>query len=243
VASSTQDPTPSNNDDVVTTKITSADLSLHLHAAPDPVTVGELLQYVAQVDDAGPTAASGVVVTLDLPVDAALVDGGPCTGDRRLTCALTGLELHGSATFAITVRPLRAGPMIARAHVAGHEFDRDPSNNDAAAEATARFLPSLTAVPAIGAPGFVTTAVGSGFPATTTVLLRWQPGLGSVLVRTDAFGRFRLPMLVLAKDTIGPRRLVALSRAADPGTSFAPVAAPFLVVPGSLEPSGFVERR
>jgi large repetitive protein len=243
VASSTQDPTRSNNDDGTTTAVTSADLSVRLRAAPDPVTVGERLDYVAQVDDGGPTAASDVVLTLDLPEGATLVDRGRCTGDRRLTCNLGRLGLAASSTLVVTVRPLHAGLMTARAHVAGREFDRDAGNDDATAVATARFLPSLAAVPPIGSPGFVTTAVGSGFPATTTVLLGWQPGLGSLLVRTDGLGRFRLPMLVLSKDTVGPRRLVAVSRSADPGQRFAPVAAAFLVVPGTLEPSGFVERR
>jgi large repetitive protein len=243
VASSTQDPTKSNNDDGTTTTVTSADLSLQLRAEPDPVTVGHLLDYVVQIEDGGPTAASSVVVTFDLPEGATLVDRGPCTGDRVLTCDLGRLGLGGSSAFTITVRPLHAGPMTARAHVAGREFDRDSSNNEAIAEALARFLPSLAAVPPLGTPGFVTTAVGSGFPATTNVLLRWQPGLGSLLVRTDTEGRLRIPVLVLSKDASGPRRLVALSRAADPGFRFAPVTAPFLVVPGSLEPSGFVERR
>jgi uncharacterized repeat protein (TIGR01451 family) len=243
VASSTQDPKPQDNRDHATTTVTSADLSVDLRAAPDPVTVGDRLDYVAHVSNGGPTAASGVVVRISLPAGATLVAPDRCTGETNLTCAIGGLGVGGGATFTISVRPFQAGVMTARAHVQGGEFDRDRSNNDAAAQATARFGPTLAAVPAVGPPGFVTTAVGRGFPASTIVVLGWQPGIGRTLVRTDSAGRLRVPMLVLPHDSIGPRRLVAAGRAPDAAHRFAPIAAPFLVVAAALEPSAFVERR
>ena len=104
--------------------------------------------------------------------------------------------------------------------------------------------------PPIGPPGFVTTAVGRGFPANSTiVVLNWQaPALRSPLpltIKTDASGSFQIPILVLYHDLLGPRMLQSII--ANPYGDRAGAAieadAPFLVTPGRSQPTDFSLRR
>jgi hypothetical protein len=112
------------------------------------------------------------------------------------------------------------------------------------------FQPSVALDPPIGPPGFVTTVVGSGFPAgKTIVVLNWQPpNLPSPLpaaITTDANGAFRYPILVLYHDLLGPRLLQAIvaNPNGDRAGSAIEADAPFLVTPGRSQPSDFVLRR
>jgi hypothetical protein len=112
------------------------------------------------------------------------------------------------------------------------------------------FQPSVALDPPIGPPGFVTTALGSGFPANSTiVVLNWEsPSLRSPLpavIKTDANGAFQYPILVFYHDLLGPRLLQAI--VANPFGERAGSAieadAPFLVTLGRSQPSDFVLRR
>jgi hypothetical protein len=111
-------------------------------------------------------------------------------------------------------------------------------------------MPSLALYPNLGPPGFVATAVGSGFPggASITLLNWWAPGLPSpgtthLTVRPD--GTFESPVLVLYHDILGPRLLRAI--VANPNGPNAGSAieadAPFLVTLGRTQPPDFVLRR
>ena len=112
------------------------------------------------------------------------------------------------------------------------------------------FQPSVALDPPIGPPGFVTAAVGRGFPANTSiVVLNWQrPALLSPLplaIKTDANGAFQFPILVLYHDLLGPRLLQAIvpNPFGDRAGSAIEADAPFLVTPGRSQPSDFVLRR
>ena len=84
--------------------------------------------------------------------------------------------------------------------------------------------------PPQGPPGFVTAAVGSGFPAGQTVTLRWDRGIRPPVAATaDAAGAFRVQVLVFHKDLTGRRRLV-------PDPPFAEVAADFVVDTAAAQP-------
>jgi len=121
------------------------------------------------------------------------------------------------------------------------------------ADATYRipcFQPSVALNPPIGPPGFVTSVVGTGFPANASiVLLNWgSPALRSPLpktIKTDANGSFQIPVLVLYHDLLGPRMLQAI--VANPFGERAGSAieadAPFLVTPGRSQPTDLVLRR
>lgn len=104
------------------------------------------------------------------------------------------------------------------------------------------FNPTLALRPALGQPGFVTVAVGSGFPPGAPVALAWSPGLTArrSTVVSDASGAFRVPVLVFHHDQLGPRRLRAKPAGAVP---FPEATAAFLVVPGRAQPLDFRTRR
>jgi hypothetical protein len=104
--------------------------------------------------------------------------------------------------------------------------------------------PVLTIRPASGPAGYATVVSGTGFPLATTITLTWDKGLTAgrpIQVTTDDTGAFRVGAFVLPHDIEGPRVLTA-GTPGDPA-AFPGVTAPYLVVPGSGQPPGTVDRR
>ena len=94
----------------------------------------------------------------------------------------------------------------------------------------------LVVDPGLGPTGAVARVTGSGF-APGPVTLSWQPGNGGTAATADAAGTFQVYVLVLPKDIIGPRQLVATISGVIQAT------APFLVVPGTVQPGDWSYRR
>lgn len=90
---------------------------------------------------------------------------------------------------------------------------------------------ALIVTPSLGPGGFVTTALGSGFPANQPVTLGWSPGIGIYSATARPDGTFTSSVLIMNRDVLGPRTLVATSG----GVS---AIASFLVVPSTVQPSG-----
>jgi uncharacterized repeat protein (TIGR01451 family) len=133
----------------------SADLSLTKTDSPDPVATGGALTYTIKVANAGPDAATGVVVTDDLPKGVSFVSATPtqrsCTvssNKRRVTCALGTIGvtvgpnyapsgpvyIPGVASITIQVAaPSKAGTITNSASVGGAQKDPNPKNNSATA--------------------------------------------------------------------------------------------------------------
>ena len=133
----------------------SADLSLTKTDSPDPVAAGGALTYTIKVANAGPDAATGVVVTDDLPKGVSFVSAIPtqrsCTvsaNKRKVTCALGTIGvtvgpnytpsgpvyIPGVASIAIQVTaPSKAGTITNSASVGGAQKDPNPKNNSATA--------------------------------------------------------------------------------------------------------------
>ncbi|WP_432957820.1 VWA domain-containing protein [Micromonospora haikouensis] len=157
-----------------------------------------------------------------------------CGTGRRL-CVLGALGPGGQQVVTVVLPPRAA----VTATVAGRltATVREVSATRTAQAPVQVIAPRLRVDPAIGPPGFVTAAVGTGFPPGATVRLRWQPGITATpdTVTVGADGSFRTQVLVLRKDELGPRDLTA-GRAS--GRAFASVRAtePFLVVPRGLDP-------
>ncbi len=169
------------------------------------------------------------------------------------------VQVRGGGFAAGPVQVLLDGNVATNAAAAGDgtvsaEVDLTPGSADHAvelrqgsqqADTTLRVPcashPKLTVDPAIGPPGFVTKAVGSGFPPNVQVTLSWKPGIGTQPVRTDGNGSLETPVLVFPQDQTGARVL----RAAPVSTGrFARVDAKFLCVPGSVQrPQTFDFRR
>jgi hypothetical protein len=91
--------------------------------------------------------------------------------------------------------------------------------------------------PTTGPAGFTTSVIGTGFPANSTVSLRWDRGLTPAdmnQVATDGNGGFTIQTLIFPHDVLGRRTLKAT---AAPGTQGSPTAsATYLVVLGSGQP-------
>jgi len=90
---------------------------------------------------------------------------------------------------------------------------------------------SLSVDPSLGPGGFVTRAGGTGFPPGQPVTLGWSPGIGIYSATAGPDGTFESSVLVMNRDVLGPRTLVATSGGVAASASF-------LVVPSTVQPSG-----
>jgi hypothetical protein len=194
-------------------------------AAVPPVT------YSITVDGVNFNPYTAVLVTFDAG------PGGTPESFERTT------DVFGRFSLEIQVRSRSEGVHLVRAD----DFRQRE------ADTTYRipcFQPSVALDPPIGPPGFVTNAVGTGFPPNASIVfLNWgTPALRSPLpknIQTDANGSFQIPVLVLYHDLLGPRMLQAIM--ANPFGERAGSAieadAPFLVTQGRSQPSDLVLRR
>ena len=170
---------------------TGADLRvLSKTAAPDPVVAGQNLTYVITVDNAGPDAATNVIVgdTLGSLVNtggfqSAVPSQGSCTPSgatngtsQNLSCNLGTLAAGAQATVTVVVRPSIAttGTRTNTATVRSNDVgDPNPANNSASVTSQVTAIVDLTAaktatplsVPA-GAPITYVATVRNNGPST-----------------------------------------------------------------------------
>jgi uncharacterized repeat protein (TIGR01451 family) len=124
----------------------SADLRIVKSGSPDPVSLGSTLTYAIGVQNLGPDAATGVIVTDQLPqgVDfvAATPSSGQCTQrGRKVTCELGGIgapgvDYSGPPTVTLSVIPRKAGTITNTAAVKGDQKDPVAANDKATATTT-----------------------------------------------------------------------------------------------------------
>jgi uncharacterized repeat protein (TIGR01451 family) len=142
--------------------ISSANLSVGIVDAPDPVAAGGALTYTITVSNLGPDAASAVTLQDVLPAGVTLVSvtpaQGSCSGTTTVTCELGGIAQGTSTTVEIVVTPTAAGTLSNSASAASPEADDVPGNNTATA---------------------ITTVTGGG-PATFEVTNTNDSGAGSL---------------------------------------------------------------
>jgi trimeric autotransporter adhesin len=145
-AAGVTDPTPGNNSATDSdTLVASADLSITLGDAPDPVTAGSNLTYTANVTNAGPSDATGVTITMPLPAGTSLVSGsvsggGSCAGNP-VVCSVTGSiapTVSRTATIVVAVAPsvLTGTVLTSTATVAAGSTDPNAANNSATTTTT-----------------------------------------------------------------------------------------------------------
>jgi uncharacterized repeat protein (TIGR01451 family) len=160
VTSGVTDPNTANNSAAVTVTAVAvpqpmADLSLSLAAAPNPVTVGQTLTYTLNVANAGPSDATGTVLSDQLPAGVSLVSAQPsqgsCSGTTILSCSLGTVGVGGNSTVVIQVTPNAAGSLTDTASVASSVTDPDISNNSA-----------TVTVDAVDVPGEADLAISLG---------------------------------------------------------------------------------
>jgi uncharacterized repeat protein (TIGR01451 family) len=143
----------------------SANLKISKADSPDPVRVGGTLTYTIGVENLGPSPATGVTVTDNLPAGVDLVSAsgpaGSCAAEgRKVTCAVGSLNPIGvnyggtPGTIAIVVVPQRTGTIRNTATVKGEQKDPAGGNNRA-----------TVATRVLAAPfcrGFAATVSGTG---------------------------------------------------------------------------------
>jgi uncharacterized repeat protein (TIGR01451 family) len=143
----------------------SADLKVTKTDGPDPVALGSALTYTIQVQNLGPDAATGVVVTDSLPREVDFVSAtatqGKCTAKgKKVTCELGAMpaptiDYGGPPSVTITVIPRKVGTISNTASVDGVEKDPVGKNNKATATTT-------VVGPAATCRGVAATVVGTG---------------------------------------------------------------------------------
>jgi hypothetical protein len=187
--------------------------------------------YTITVDGVNFNPYSAVLVTFDAGA------GGTPESFERTT------DVFGHFNLAIQVRSRSEGLHLVRAD----DFRQREAD---AIYRIPCFQPAIALNPPIGPPGFVTSAVGTGFPPNATIsLLNWKsPALRSPLpktIKTDGNGSFQIPVLVLYHDLLGPRMIQAIvaNPFGEQAGSAIEADAPFLVTPGRAQPSDFVLRR
>jgi uncharacterized repeat protein (TIGR01451 family) len=138
----------------------SADLSITKTATPPTVPVGGNLTFNIGVANAGPDAATNVVVTDNIPAGLTVVSatpsqGGPCTGigvgPTTVNCPLGTINAAGAATVVIVATATAAGPIVNTAAVTSAITDPTPANNTATATASA----AAAEIPTLGTWGLV----------------------------------------------------------------------------------------
>jgi uncharacterized repeat protein (TIGR01451 family) len=247
------DPMHENDSAEASTTAVGAGIAVGKIAVPDSVRVGATFTYTVTVQNFGDAAALNTTLVDPLPAKVAFqsvsTDRGSCSHvDGKITCDLGSLGQKEKATVTIVVGAAGAGRIDNTASAASTTFDPDKDDNSATAIVTVaqrrppprHRAPKLTVTPPIGPPGFVTLATGTGFPRGATVILVWRRGLGTTTVQADRNGRFDVFVLILPRDSVGPRLLVALPGRLD---AFRATSARFLVVPSPQQPPNFAERR
>jgi uncharacterized repeat protein (TIGR01451 family) len=142
VTSSAHDPAAGNDTASADTTVDPlADLSLTNTDSPDPVVTNELLSYTVTVHNAGPSSATGVTLTDDLPSGSTYNNAFPSQGScshasGTVTCTLGTIASGADATAVISIRQPAAGSMTNNASVTSAVTDLNAANDSASAGTT-----------------------------------------------------------------------------------------------------------
>ncbi|MDP9343279.1 MAG: hypothetical protein M3Q23_14545 [Actinomycetota bacterium] len=168
------DPDPSNDSASTdtTVRVLSADLSVTLTDAPDPVKVGSDVTYTLSVSNAGPDTATGVSLTDTLDPTTTFVSASPDQGTCQessgsITCDLGSLDADAATQVQIEVATTQPGIVTATAEVHGDQADPDSSNDVASQDTTVGPLEADLSVQLTDDPDPV--KVGSDVTYTLTV--------------------------------------------------------------------------
>ncbi|OKI84026.1 hyalin [Streptomyces sp. TSRI0395] len=215
----------------------ASDIAVRADVSPDRTYVGRPATARFTITNAGPDTATGVVLGTVWPrtgesKDRSLSGPSRCTAARPCTIAAGDrIEVTQTATYRAAV----TGDV--RATVRGTLPDGRRANNRDA-DRLRVLKPSLTVTPQVAKPGQPVLARGKDFPPGETVRFTWNIGITPDRsgVRVGRDGTFEVQVLVLRKDTLGPRVLRAEAR------DLPRLRKPVLVVQHNLQPPDFAGR-
>jgi len=196
ISSDTDDPNLDDNNVTLATPVTAvaADLSVSKTANASSVIAGETLTYTITVTNAGPAAATQIVLTDTLPAAVSVVTAPPnCVANNGVLICPVGDLAAGQATdfdLVVAVAPDARNSLTNAVTVSSTEIDPHPANNSdtAVTPVTAEASLSLdkTVQPAVvvgHAPFTYTLVVTNSGPTAalnTTLTDSWPAGLSLV---------------------------------------------------------------
>ncbi len=209
------------------------------------VNIGDTVLYTITATNNGPSAATGVVVTDDLPagleyVKATTSQGTVSASNGVVTANLGTLPVGATATITVTAKANLEGKIVNTATVKGIETESILTNNSAQASlevlkpaptkgqlnVTASAVSCATSTPIVGA-GFTINGTRYQTPASLqleagnyTVLPDAQPGSSSkpvsITVRSDQLSNVNLEFAVQLSLSLNPQNLnLSVGQSAD----------------------------
>ena len=138
---------PANNSlSESTTVLAAADLAVRSKTdSADPVNNGDTFSYTVTISNAGPSAATGVVITDVLPVGLAFVSGAGCSAvGQVVSCTIGNLAVGATASATFTVQANASGTFTDTASVNGVETDPVAGNNSGSQTTTVAAVSDLS---------------------------------------------------------------------------------------------------
>ena len=159
-----------------------ADMAVALDAPPSAMT-GAAIPITVTITNAGPSAATNVTLTDVISANAVLISAQPSQGScgvsAMASCNLGAVGSGATATVALQVRGLSAGPFTNTATVNATQTDPGKTNNTATSSTTITGT-AYNAVPTLlslspqstlaGSPSLTITVNGSNFSTGSTVV-------------------------------------------------------------------------
>lgn len=200
VSTATTESNTANNTGSVSVSVGNPALDLLANVVdnPDPVAVGDTMQYTYTVTNRGPSYAENVTLTATLPAAllsyAALTapSGVSCTAPAvgsyggTVTCNMGGLPANASASVNVQLLGTAKGTTTTSLTVASDEtragFDTLPSNNTATEQTTVRNKADVAVTAKTATPA--TIGLNEPFQYTITVTNN-GPGAADAVVLSD----------------------------------------------------------
>ena len=136
------DSVSANNMATVSTNVTaSADISITAVGSPLKGAPGQNVTYTLYVANAGPSDATGVVLTDSLPAgvtftSASASNAAPCSASTSISCALGSIPAGSGVSIVVVAHIVGTGTLTNLASVSATETDTVPANNSATAVTT-----------------------------------------------------------------------------------------------------------